>query len=130
MLTHPAFRLLFLLLLLPPVAGKSQDTVRRESQVLEFRQVGIADTTKAMLTVVLNAAEDGEPILGATVLLRRDTDKMHGKVTRKEGRCNFTVAPGTYGLRVQMTGLKALEYLDMVLEAGQVYELRAVMAEN
>jgi hypothetical protein len=76
---------------------------------------------------IFEAGSD-EPILGATVLLRRDVDKMHGKVSNEYGSCTFIVAPGDYAMRVQMTGLKSLEKPELVLEAGKIYEMKLVMA--
>lgn len=103
-----------------------------ESNVIAFKQASIgADTAKAMLRVrVLEKGGKTEPIQGATVLLRRDKDKMLGRVTKHDGRCLFAPTPATYTVRVQMTGLKSLEKSGFTLEAGKVYDMEITMARN
>lgn len=103
-----------------------------ESSLLVFKQSSISpDTSKAMLRVrVLEQGKQREPIQGATVLLRRDNDKMLGRVTKHDGRCFFSPSPAAYTVRVQMTGLKTLEKSIFVLEAGKVYDMEIVMARN
>ena len=103
-----------------------------ESNVLAFREISTSpDTLKATLNVrVLEKGGDTEPVHGATVLLRRDKDKMLGRVTQFDGRCLFHSAPSTYTVRVQMTGLKTLEKTGVSLEAGKVYDLDILMARQ
>jgi hypothetical protein len=136
MYLHPAFRLIFFIsMLLPAWAAAQTDTLPdgeapHESQVILFRQVGVADTTKTMLEVHILEENRRDPIQGATVLLRRDKDKMVGKVSKADGIARFTVKPSEYTLRVQMTGLKSIEQGGFVLEAGKVYRLDLAMAKN
>jgi hypothetical protein len=108
------------------------DSMMMESNVFFFKQTSISpDTAKAMLKVrVLEKDGSAAPIQGATVLLRRDNDKMLGRVTRPDGRCLFEPSPALYTIRVQMTGLKTLEKTGFALESGKVYELEVRMAPN
>lgn len=103
-----------------------------ESTVIAFREVSASpDTVKATLNVrVLEKGGKTEPVQGATVLLRRDNDKMLGRVTQYDGRCLFHSTPATYTVRVQMTGLKTLEKTGVSLEAGKVYDLDILMARH
>jgi len=103
-----------------------------ESNILAFREISTSpDTLKATLNVrVLEKGGDTEPVHGATVLLRRENDKMLGRVTQFDGRCLFHSAPATYTVRVQMTGLKTLEKTGVSLEAGKVYDLDILMARQ
>ncbi|MFN0173248.1 MAG: carboxypeptidase regulatory-like domain-containing protein [Saprospiraceae bacterium] len=103
-----------------------------ESSVFFFKLASISeDTSKATLRVrVLEKGGDTEPIQGATVLLRRDKDKMLGRVTKYDGRCLFVSAPENYTIQVQMTGLKTFEKPGFMLEAGKVYDMEILMARN
>lgn len=127
MLKHPIFRL-FLFLPFISTLCQAQNNVPSESGLLSFQATGEAANNRAVLHVQIFESGSGEPILGATVLLRRDVDKMHGKVSNEYGSCTFIVAPGEYSFRVQMTGLKSLEQSGMVLEGGRIYEMKLVMA--
>lgn len=130
MFTHPVYRLFFFLPFFP-ANGLTQTNVAyqaSDSELLSFRSTGVADTNRAILHVQIIESGTEEAILGATVLLRRDIDKMHGKVSNATGACTFTVAPGDYAFRVQMTGLKSLEKQGLLLEAGKVYEMKLAMA--
>lgn len=103
----------------------------QESHVFSFKTVGITDTLKSIVRVqVKDPGYPGVPIQGATVLLRRDKDKMLGRVTKSDGRCNFMPTPATYVLRVQLTGYKSLEKTGLVFEPGKVYELDLRLARN
>jgi len=108
------------------------DSMMLESSVFVFKQTSLsADTFKATLRVrVLEKGGDTEPIQGATVLLRRDKDKMLGRVTKHDGRCLFAPTPDSYTVRVQMTGLKSFEKPGFTLEAGKVYDMEILMARN
>ena len=108
------------------------DSMMMESNGFVFRQSSISeDTSKATLRVrVLEKGGDAEPIQGATVLLRRDKDKMLGRVTKPDGRCLFVSVPESYTIRVQMTGLKTFEKPGFMLEAGKVYDMEILMAKN
>jgi hypothetical protein len=69
-------------------------------------------------------------VQGATVLLRRDNDKMLGRVTTHDGSCSFAPSPASYSVRVQMTGMRSFEKAGVILEAGKVYDLEISMARN
>jgi hypothetical protein len=145
MYPKPAFSILLSVFLLAPCFVMAQkpptpksppktaiDSMMLESNVLIFKQSSVSpDTSKTTLRVrVLEKGGETEPIQGATVLLRRDKDKMLGRVTKHDGRCLFSSAPATYTVRVQMTGLKSIEKPGFVLEAGKVYDLEIQMARN
>ena len=101
----------------------------KESTVLRFEAVGIADTGRAVLKVLIREIDTPETVLGATVLLRRENDKMYGRVTQADGRCHFKVGPGDYTVRVQMTGLASFEHAGFLLEKGKSYTLEIGMAK-
>lgn len=145
MMPKPAFPFVFLMLLILPwisLAQKpftpkappktSMDSMLSESNILTFKQSSIsADTSKATLRVrVFEKGTETEPIQGATVLLRREKDKMLGRVTKHDGRCLFSPSAATYTVRVQMTGLRSLEKTGIKLEAGKVYDMEITMARN
>jgi hypothetical protein len=103
----------------------------RDSHVLSFKTVGITDTAKAIVRVLVReTGKTGEAIQGATVLLRRDKDKMLGRVTKADGRCNFMPLPAEYAVRVQLTGYKALEHTGLLFERGKVYEMELRLGRN
>jgi hypothetical protein len=103
----------------------------RDSHVLSFKTVGITDTAKAIVRVLVReTGKAGEAIQGATVLLRRDKDKMLGRVTKADGRCNFMPLPAEYAVRVQLTGYKALEHTGLLFERGKVYEMELRLGRN
>jgi hypothetical protein len=103
----------------------------RDSHVLSFKTVGITDTAKAIVRVLVReTGKAGEVIQGATVLLRRDKDKMLGRVTKADGRCNFMPLPAEYAVRVQLTGYKALEHTGLLFERGKVYEMELRLGRN
>ena len=103
-----------------------------ESSIQSFLEAGGSpDTAKATLRVrVLEKGLRNDPVQGATVLLKREDDKMLGRVTMPDGRCQFSSAPASYTVRVQMTGLKTLEKTGIVLQGGAVYDLEIRMAKN
>ncbi|MCC7467089.1 MAG: carboxypeptidase regulatory-like domain-containing protein [Saprospiraceae bacterium] len=103
-----------------------------ESSIQSFWETGESpDTSKATLRVrVLEKGLRNDPVQGATVLLKREDDKMLGRVTMPDGRCQFSSAPASYTVRVQMTGLKTLEKTGIVLQGGAVYDLEIRMAKN
>jgi len=139
------FPLHLLTLLLLPVLAAAQDrvtpkgmpepqavvdTLSMGQRAISFRQANVfsPDSTKATLRVrVYEKGGSIEPVQGATVLLRRDDDKMMGRVTLYDGRCQFAPAPANYTVRVQMTGLKSVEQPGFALEAGKVYDMEIRM---
>jgi hypothetical protein len=134
------FRFSCCLLLWFPSLVLAQDTTKvanidsllllNESRVVRFTQIGEKNTEKAILNVTILGSDQQEFIAGATVLLRRDKDKMHGKVSGQRGKCTFQVAPADYTVRVQMTGLKSLEKQGYLLERGKVYQMDIVMMKS
>jgi len=145
MFPKPAFLAVIIALLLCTIKVQAQkpptiksppkapiDAILTESNVFSFKQSSISpDTAKAMLRVrVFEKDNSTEVIQGATVLLRRDKDKMLGRVTKHDGRCWFSAAPASYTIRVQMTGLKSFEKQGFNLEAGMVYDLEILMAKQ
>ncbi len=132
MLKHPIFRLFLFLPLLPALcfAQNSVPFQPADSELLSFQSTGVAENNRAILHIQIFEVGTNEPVLGATVLLRRDVDKMHGKVTNEYGSCTFIVSPAEYAFRVQMTGLKSLEKQSLVLEGGKIYEMKLAMAST
>ena len=108
------------------------EEVANESSILSFLISGESpDTSKATLRVrVLDKSQNNEPVQGATVLLKRDDDKRLGRVTLRDGRCQFSSSPASYTVRVQTTGLKTLEKSGLVLHGGTVYDLEIRMAKG
>lgn len=101
-----------------------------ESKIIKIDRIETADTSRAVVKVVVMESGSTTPVQGATVLLRRDTDKMHGRVTQEDGRCHFRVAPGQYVLRAQMTGLISLEHAGIIFEKGKSYTIALEMANQ
>lgn len=122
---------LLIAVVLFPTLTLAQQTIKtippidsaKTSHISLFRSIGVVDTTKSTVRVQVKEIGSNEPIQGATVLLRRDQDKMLGRVTKPDGRCNFTSEPATYAVRVQLTGYQSLEYPALVLESGHIYEM-------
>ena len=122
-----SFILLSVTFLLSPWNVAAQNTTTptpldsmKESHILVFETVGVTDTAKAIVRVLVKeTGHPGESIQGATVLLRRDKDKMLGRVTKQDGRCNFMPKPAEYSVRVQLTGYKTLESAGLVFERGK-----------
>lgn len=81
------------------------------------------------MNVLVRESNDGEPVMGATVLLRRELPvRMYGKVTGAYGACALTIAPDTYSVRVQVTGLASFEQSGFVLAPGTTYNLEIALA--
>lgn len=98
------------------------------SRLLRFAETGATDHDRSVLNVFVREEENGEPLLGATVLLQRQNpDQVHGKVSQWDGRCRFKVAPGAYTLRTQLTGMMTYEQKDIELEPGKQYEMELDM---
>lgn len=139
------FRIAFFTLLFCPISSSAQrpptpksapptavDSLLLESSIIVFKQSSISpDASKATLRVrVVEKGLESAPVQGATVLLRRDKDKMLGRVTKHDGRCLFAPSPASYTIRVQMTGLKSLEKTGFLLEGGKVYDMEIAMTRN
>lgn len=117
--------------LMPAAFCAAQTTAKgTESTLLKFESTAIADTSRAVLKVLIRETETSEPVLGATVLLRREADKMYGRVSQADGRCHFKIGPGDYVVRVQMTGLASFEQGGFLLEKGKSYTMEIAMAKH
>lgn len=142
---NPVFPAICLVLLLPlavraqesalstkNIAPAVVDTMMQDENVWLCRVPSLsADTARATLRVrVLEKGGGTQVVQGATVLLKRDKDKMLGRVTKHDGRCFFSPTPATYSVRVQMTGLKTLEKTGITLRPGQVYDMVIQMEKN
>lgn len=117
----------FLLSLAFSVLGFAQAT---ESTLLKLDSTETADTSRAVIKVLLREIETSELVMGATVLLRRESDKMYGRVSEADGRCFFKVGAGSYTVRVQMTGLASFEQSGFLLEKGKSYTMEIAMARR
>ncbi len=105
------------------------DTMPNLSRVLKFVRTGNVDSKRVVINVVVREFIDQEPVMGATVLLRRENPvRMYGKVTGQQGACALTITPDTYSVRVQVTGLASFEQSGFVLEAGSAYTLEIALA--
>ena len=127
----PVFCLLLLIAVTSAASGQNTpDTAAApRSRVLRFTETGITEQDRAVLNVFVREEENGEPLLGATVLLtRQNPDQVHGKVSQWDGRCRLKVAPGAYTLRIQMTGIVTYEQKNLELGAGKQYEMELDMA--
>ncbi len=105
------------------------NTTPPESRLLHFTETGTTDSDRAELNVLLREQDTREPVYGATVLLHRQIpNQVHGKISQWDGLCHFKVAPGTYKLRVQLTGLVAYEMEGVELPAGHAYDMEIELA--
>ncbi len=110
-------------------AFTDEPTDNGASHVLHFAATGAAPNKQVILNVMVREADDREPVMGATVLLRREKPvRMYGKVTGPYGTCALTIAPDTYAVRVQVTGLASFEQSGFVLEPGTTYTLEIGLA--
>lgn len=80
--------------------------------------------------LVKEPGPQGSPIQGATVLLRRDKDKMFGRVSDLDGKCTFSATEAAYVIRVQLTGYKSLETDKIFIQKGNAYTLELCLAFN
>jgi len=140
MFTHRLFFLIGSLMLLlsfsaiaqiNPKTGAFTDepTDNKGSHVLRFAATGAAESKQVVLNVLVRESADQEPVMGATVLLRREKPvRMYGKVTGPQGTCALSIAPDTYAVRVQVTGLASFEQSGFVLEPGTTYTLEIALA--
>jgi len=125
-----SFRHLLLALLIGPLAAACGFAQTTESTLLKIDSTDTADTSRAVLKVLLREIETSELVMGATVLLRRESDKMYGRVSEADGRCYFKVGAGSYTVRVQMTGLASFEQAGFLLEKGKSYTMEIAMARR
>jgi Carboxypeptidase regulatory-like domain len=102
----------------------------QDSKMLKMESMPNSDTSRAVVKVLIVEMDNKDAVMGATVLLRRDTDKMHGRVTQDDGRCQFRVAQGNYSVRVQMTGLVSFEQSGLLLEKGKAYTIEIAMVKR
>ncbi|MBV6439276.1 MAG: hypothetical protein EPGJADBJ_00915 [Saprospiraceae bacterium] len=124
---QPATFASYLLFMLPFLAAgqnPSDTSPGPQSRLLRFAETGATDADRATLHVFIRDQETDEPVLGATVLLQRQNpDQVHGKISQWDGRCKFKVAPGTYILRVQLTGMITFEKQNIELSGGREFSL-------
>lgn len=126
----PSLRCILLFLALWPLSVIVCKAQTIESTLIKFDSTPIADTSRAVVKVLIREDGTSEPVLGATVLLRRDADKMYGRVSQADGRCHFKIGAGNYTVRVQMTGLASFEQTGFLLEKGNSYTMEIVMARR
>ncbi len=126
----PSLRCTFLFLVLWPFSVIVCKAQSAESTLIKFESTPIADTSRAVVKVLIREDGTSEPVLGSTVLLRRDADKMYGRVSQADGRCHFKIGAGNYTVRVQMTGLASFEQAGFLLEKGKSYTMEIVMARR
>ena len=126
----PSLRCILLFLALWPLSVVVCKAQTIESTLIKFDSTPIADTSRAVVKVLIREDGTSEPVLGATVLLRRDADKMYGRVSQADGRCHFKIGAGNYTVRVQMTGLASFEQTGFLLEKGNSYTMEIVMARR
>ena len=130
MLYKPVVCLYLLLPIAFPAIGQSDaDATPPESRLLHFTETGTTDSDRAVLNVLLREQDTRELVYGATTLLHRPIpNQVHGKISQWDGLCHFKVAPGTYKLRVQLTGLVAYEMEGVELPAGRAYDMEIELA--
>ncbi|MCB0528624.1 MAG: carboxypeptidase regulatory-like domain-containing protein [Saprospiraceae bacterium] len=94
-----------------------------KSRILAFSETEGPDSGKAVLNLYLHDDYD-ETVLGATALLQRaNPSQVHGRISQWDGRCQFKVLPGTYEMRIQLTGMASFEQENVELQAGRQYEM-------
>ena len=126
----PSLRCIFFALALWPISAAFCVAQSTESTLLKLESTPIADTSRAVLKVLILETGTQEPVQGATVLLRRDGDKMYGRVSQADGRCHFKIGAGNYVVRVQMTGLASFEQSGFLLEKGRSYTMEIAMVKQ
>ena len=123
----------FCLLLLSPTGGfcgvrSDSVPVPPASRMLRLTETNSTDSNRAVLNVFMQDDLD-EPVLGATALLQRKSpSRVHGRISQWDGRCEFKVSPGSYDLRIQLTGKVTYEQQGIELVAGKQYNLELEMA--
>ena len=95
----------------------------RRVRVLEEIHVGSADQSipgkKVLISGHIHDEESGEPLVGVTVYLEAI---KKGASTAADGRFNFLLAPGTYGVECQSLGMESLQFT-LVVHTGEELEL-------
>ncbi|MDF1576113.1 MAG: TonB-dependent receptor [Bacteroidales bacterium] len=93
----------------------------RRVRVLEEIHVGSAEQAgsgrKALISGQIHDEESGEPLVGVTVymeVLRK------GASTASDGRFNFLLVPGTYGVLCQSLGMESLQFTMVVHSGGEL----------
>ena len=93
----------------------------RRVRVLEEIQVGSADRAipgrKALISGHIYDEESGEPLVGVTVYMEAINK---GASTAADGRFNFLLAPGTYGVVCQSMGMESLQFTMVVYSGGEL----------
>jgi len=95
----------------------------RRVRVLDVIHVGSADRAipgrKALINGQIYDTESGEPLVGVTVYMEAINK---GASTAADGRFNFLLSPGTYGVVCQSMGMESLQFT-MVVHSGGELEL-------
>ena len=93
----------------------------RRVRVLEEIHVGSADQAipgkKVLISGHIYDEESGEPMVGVTVYMEAI---KKGASTASDGRFNFLLVPGTYGVVCQSIGMESLQFTLVVHSSGDV----------
>ena len=93
----------------------------RRVRVLEVIHVGSADRLqpgrKALINGQIHDNESGEPLVGVTVYMEAINK---GASTDVDGRFNFVLAPGSYGVVCQSMGMESLQFTLEVHSGGEL----------
>ena len=93
----------------------------RKVRVLEEIHVGSADRAipgrNALISGQIHDEESGEPLVGVTVYMKAI---KKGASTAADGRFNFLIAPGSYGVECQSMGMESLQFTLVVHSAGEL----------
>lgn len=75
---------------------------------------------KATLKGKITDKDNGEELIGVTIMLQTDNKAVAGAATDIEGNYSVEVEPGTYGLKVQYIGYEEQKIEGFELKAGEV----------
>lgn len=93
----------------------------RRVRVLEEIHVGRSDRhqagKKALISGQIHDEESGEPLVGVTIYIEAINK---GASTAADGRFNFLLAPGSYGVVCQSMGMESLQFTLVVHSAGEL----------
>ncbi|RLD69623.1 MAG: TonB-dependent receptor, partial [Bacteroidetes bacterium] len=71
----------------------------------------------ALISGQIHDEESGEPLVGVTVYMKAI---KKGASTAADGRFNFLIAPGSYGVECQSMGMESLQFTLVVHSAGEL----------
>jgi len=93
----------------------------RRVRVLEEIHVGSADQAipgrKVLISGHIYDEESGEPLVGVTVYMEAI---KRGASTASDGRFNFLLSPGAYGVECQSLGMESLQFTLVVHSGGEL----------